>query len=142
MQCQTVHFYRYDPPSTLESGSSTIVAKSLAEEIKEEVAKNDNVSEISDGKPEPPPDLLVSSNCRRKIWPQFEFSENFRQSSLNSTTNGMINDGFTEDWDMILDTDTCPVQENISTSPQQEDIILHSVWFYKEHSIRNPTEIF
>ena len=52
-------FCRYDPPSSMEMESS-IVAKSLAEEIKEE----ENSGSDCDRKPEPPPDLLMSSNLR------------------------------------------------------------------------------
>ena len=68
-------FSRYDPPSTMEMETS-IIAKSLADEIKEEQINGSD----DDGKPEPPPDLLVSSNCRRKIWPQFDIIDNCNDS--------------------------------------------------------------
>merc|ERR1719414_1325827 len=60
-------------------------AKSLAEEIREESEKNTTT------RLEPPPDLLVSSNLRRKIWPEVEV--------------GFQNEAFNEDWDMILDNE-------------------------------------
>ena len=68
-------FSRYDPPSSMEMETS-IIAKSLADEIKEEQINGSD----DDGKPEPPPDLLVSSNCRRKIWPQFDIIDNCNDS--------------------------------------------------------------
>ena len=55
---------------------TSIIAKSLADEIKEEQINGSD----DDGKPEPPPDLLVSSNCRRKIWPQFDIIDNCNDS--------------------------------------------------------------
>lgn len=82
--------HRYDPPSSSSFESSTPV-KSLAEEMIE----NKQDSETS-SRPEPPPDILVSSNCRPRVWPQLESSA------------GVYNDGFSEDWDMILDTETAP----------------------------------
>jgi len=118
----TIH-HRYDPPSTMEMETS-IIAKSLADEIKEEQINGSD----DDGKPEPPPDLLVSSNCRRKIWPQFDIIDNCNDSENHHSAQsaGMINDAFTEDWDMILDTETMPgVQENTEDTNQEAvDIVI------------------
>merc|ERR1719479_783680 len=76
----------------------TRVSKSLADEIKEEEAASAAAAnaKAAAARPEPPPDILVPSNCRRKIWPELDNNED-----LN---NGTFNDGFTEDWDMILET--------------------------------------
>ena len=56
--------HRYEPPHNFDKN-----VKSIAEELKEEA------------RPEPPPDILVSSNCRRKIWPkvdeQLDFEEDY-----------------------------------------------------------------
>lgn len=84
--------HRYDPPSSTSYDSP---AKSLAEEMIENKQDSDQES----ARPEPPPDILVSSNCRPKVWPQLE-SEN--------SSSGVYNDAFSEDWDMILDTETAP----------------------------------
>ena len=44
----------------------------------------------------------------------------------HSRSVGMINDAFTEDWDMILDTETMPgVQENTEDTNQEAvDIVI------------------
>ena len=104
---------------------TSIIAKSLADEIKEEQINGSD----DDGKPEPPPDLLVSSNCRRKFWPQFDIIDNCNDSGNHHSAQssaGMINDAFTEDWDMILDTETVPgVQENTEDTNQEAvDIVI------------------
>ena len=43
----------------------------------------------------------------------------------HSHSVGMINDAFTEDWDMILDTETMAVQENTEDNNQEAvDIVI------------------
>ena len=43
----------------------------------------------------------------------------------HSRSVGMINDAFTEDWDMILDTETMAVQENTEDTNQEAvDIVI------------------
>ena len=43
----------------------------------------------------------------------------------HSRSVGMINDAFTEDWDMILDTETMAVQENTEDNNQEAvDIVI------------------
>lgn len=58
--------HRYDPPKNCFENKNV---KSIAEEMKED----------SPPRAEPPPDILVSSNCRRKIWPKvdLEFEEDY-----------------------------------------------------------------
>lgn len=60
--------HRYDPP--VQTYDNNAPKKSIADEIKEDCAKK---------RPEPPPDILVSSNCRRKIWPEvnLDFEEDY-----------------------------------------------------------------
>ena len=94
--------HRYDPPSSNPQfgGQTDNVAKSLADEIKDQDTEISTQHNRSSSPPrnapqQPPPDLLISSNCRRKIWPQFEDIE-----------DGTINDAFSEDWEMVLELET------------------------------------
>ena len=89
--------HRYDPPnfqrdipqSHLETSG---IGKSLAEELQgaacAEVAKRSHENEVTTNhRHEPPPDILVSSNCRRKIWPQLDIdnenNEDFNEGMKN-----------------------------------------------------------
>ena len=89
--------HRYDPPnfqrdipqSHLETSG---IGKSLAEELQgaacAEVAKRSHENEVTTNyRNEPPPDILVSSNCRRKIWPQLDIdnenNEDFNEGMKN-----------------------------------------------------------
>ena len=96
----------------------TRVSKSLADEIKEEEAASAAAANATAAaRPEPPPDILVSSNCRRKIWPELDNNEELGDRD-DDGGGGTFNDGFTEDWDMILET------EPSATIPEAVDIII------------------
>jgi hypothetical protein len=102
--------HRYDPPASQTTRSEFLVDKSIAEEIREK--------QEAEMRPEPPPDLLLSSNCRRKIWPQFEAvvaqpAELIGDDDGDSSTPPPYED-INEDWDMILDNHEGGGQEAIN----------------------------
>ena len=86
--------HRYDPPNFQQDIPQTHfetsggIGKSLAEELQgaacAEVAKRSHENEvITNHRHEPPPDILVSSNCRRKIWPQLDIDNENKDADFN-----------------------------------------------------------
>ena len=76
--------HRYDPPSSTQDIQT---GTSLAEEIKNDII------ETKQDRPQPPPDLLISTNSRRKI-----------RIDPEDLEGGADNDAyFSEDWEMILE---------------------------------------